>query len=95
MIIHFSRFTTRLPDAEVRRLMEERAPHYREVPGLIQKYYGRDPETGAYCGCYVFETEEARQAFRESELARSMPDTYEVVDRRVEGYDVIFPLYNH
>jgi hypothetical protein len=93
VFIHFVRFTTRLPHEQVRHLFEERAPRYREVPGLLQKYYGYEQESGAFCGCYLFDSEESRQAFRQSELARSIPDVYEVEEARVEGYEVYFPLY--
>jgi hypothetical protein len=93
MFIHFVRFTTRFSHEEVRHLFEERAPRYREVPGLLQKYYGYEPSSGAFCGCYIFDSEESRQAFRQSELARSIPDVYEVEETRVEGYEVFFPLY--
>jgi len=94
MFIHFVRFKTQLPEEEVRRIMEERAPRFRhEVPGLVQKYYGYEQESGAYCGCYIFETEESRRAFRESELARTIPDAYQAEEVRVEAYEVLFPLY--
>jgi hypothetical protein len=53
MFIHFVRFTTPLPQEQVRRIFEERAPRYREVPRLLQKYYGYKPSSGAFCGCYV------------------------------------------
>jgi hypothetical protein len=39
MYIQFVKFASRLPEDQVRRLLEERAPQYREVPGLAQKYY--------------------------------------------------------
>jgi hypothetical protein len=62
MVIHFVRITTYLAQEEVQRIMEERAPRFREVPGLVQKYYGREPTSGAFCGCYIFDSEESRQA---------------------------------
>jgi hypothetical protein len=47
MFIHFVRFKTQLPKEEVRTIMEERAPRFRsEVAGLVQKYYGCDPQSG-------------------------------------------------
>jgi len=47
MFIHFVRFTTQLPEEEVRRIMEERAPRFRrEVAGLVQKHYGYESESG-------------------------------------------------
>ena len=71
--------------------MEERAPRFRrEVAGLVQKYYGYDSESGAFCGCYIFDSEESRQAFRQSELARTIPAAYQAQER-VEAYEVLFP----
>jgi hypothetical protein len=94
MFVHFVRFTTPLPEQEVRRIMEDRAPRFRsEVPGLVQKYYGYEHESGAFCGCYVFDSEESREAFVGSELARTIPAAYEARELRVEGYEVLFPLY--
>src|SRR5829696_5333069 len=94
MVIHFVRFKTRLAQEEVRRIMEERAPRFRsEVPGLMQKYYGYEPESGAFCGCYIFDSEESRQAFAQSELARTIPAAYQAEEVRIEAYEVLFPLY--
>src|SRR5215203_4660358 len=93
MVIHFVRFKTDLAQEEVRRIMEERAPRFREVPGLVQKYYGYEPSSEAFCGCYIFDSEESRQAFRQSELARSIPAAYEAEEVRVEAYEVLFPLH--
>lgn len=93
MVIHFVRFTTHLTQEEVRQIMEERAPRFREVPGLLQKYYGYEPESGAFCGCYLFDSEESRQAFRQSELARTIPVAYQADEVRVEAYEVLLPLY--
>jgi hypothetical protein len=43
------------------------------VPGLLQKIYGRDPETGEFCGIYIFELQAALEASQETELARDEP----------------------
>jgi hypothetical protein len=93
MVIHFVQITTHLAHDKVRRIMEERAPRFREVPGLVQKYYGYEPSSGAFCGCYVFDSEESRQAFRQSELARTIPAAYQAEEVRVEAYEVLFPLH--
>src|SRR5215203_6168663 len=94
MFIHFVRFTTQLPKEEVRRIMEERAPRFRsEVAGLVQKYYGYESENEAFCGCYIFDSEESRQAFRQSELARTIPTAFQAEEIRIEVYEVLFPLY--
>jgi hypothetical protein len=94
MFIHFVRFTTQLPEEEVRRIMEERAPRFRrEVAGLVQKHYGYESESGAFCGCYIFDSEQSRQAFRQSELAGTIPAAYQAQEMRIEAYEVLFPLY--
>jgi hypothetical protein len=63
------------------------------VPGLVQKFYGRDAGTGDVCGIYFFESDEALAAFRETELARTIPAAYEATDVRREVYEVLYPLW--
>jgi len=78
---------------ELERRMYERLPRFREVPGLIQKMYGRDSVSGDVCGIYFFENAESLAAFRDSELAKTIPSAYEATDVRREVYEVICPLY--
>ena len=78
---------------ELERRMYERLPRFREVPGLIQKMYGRDPASGDVCGIYFFEDADSLAAFRDSELAKTIPSAYEATDVRREVYEVICPLY--
>src|SRR5689334_21128376 len=40
MLVLMYKFESRLPAADVRRIMRERAPLFRALPGLVQKYYG-------------------------------------------------------
>jgi hypothetical protein len=44
------------------------------------------------CGIYFFENQAALAAFRETELAKTIPAAYEAVDVRREVYDVLYPL---
>lgn len=90
--ILFVRIKSGLPLPELERRLQERRPRFLEVAGLIQKIYGRDPSSGDVCGIYFFETTADLQAFRQSELARTIPAAYEAVDVRREHYDVLFPL---
>jgi hypothetical protein len=91
--ILFVRIKSGLDVEEFDRRLLERRPRFREVPGLVQKLYGRDDATGDVCGIYCFENHEALAAFRETELARTIPDAYEAVDVRREVYDVLYPLW--
>jgi hypothetical protein len=91
--ILFVRIKSDLDAAELDRRLLERRPRFREVPGLAQKVYGRDPATGDLCGIYFFESAEALVAFRDTELAKTIPAAYEATDVRREVYDVLYPLW--
>ena len=90
--ILFVRVKSQLDEKELERRVDERKPRFLEVPGLIQKIYGKDKASGAMCGIYFFETQGALDAFRKTELAKSIPDAYEATEIRPEVYDVLFPL---
>lgn len=92
--ILFVRIKSGLDAEEFERRLVERRPRFRDVPGLVQKIYGREEASGDVCGIYFFENEEALAAFRETELARTIPAAYEAVDVRREVYDVLYPLWS-
>jgi hypothetical protein len=91
--ILFVRISSPLAAAELDRRLAERRPRFRDVPGLQQKIYGRDPESGDVCGIYFFESDAALAAFRETELARTIPTAYEASSVRRESYDVLYALW--
>jgi hypothetical protein len=88
----FVRIKSRLETKEFERRLLERRPRFLEVPGLVQKIYGRDGATGDVCGIYFFENNAALDAFRETELAQTIPAAYEAIDIRREVYEVLYPL---
>jgi len=88
----FVRIRSALSSEELERRLLERRSRFLDVPGLVQKVYGRDPETGDVCGIYFFESGEALRRFREAELARTIPSAYEAVEVRREAYEVLYPL---
>lgn len=90
--ILFVRVKSQLDEKELERRLIERRPRFLDVPGLIQKIYGRDAATGDVCGIYFFETQATLAAFRETELARTIPTAYEAIEIRREVYDVLYPL---
>jgi heme-degrading monooxygenase HmoA len=67
-----------LPDEQVLEMYHVRAPQYRALKGLIQKYYLRFQTTGEHGALYLWESEEALKEFRESELARTIPNAYQI-----------------
>lgn len=78
MIISLVRFTSKLPEEQVQSTFEERADEYRKVPGLLEKIYVRFRETGEFGAVYVWASEEALTSFRDTELARTIPDAYQI-----------------
>ncbi len=90
--ILFVRAKSGLDAKELDRRLLERRPRFLDVPGLLQKIYGRDRATGAVCGIYFFENERALAAFRASELAKTIPSAYETVEFRPEAYDLLYSL---
>jgi heme-degrading monooxygenase HmoA len=80
MIVSLVRFTSSLSDDAVQATFEERADRYRGVPGLVEKVYLRFRDTGEFGAVYVWASEEDMLRFRETDLARTIPDAY-----RVEG----------
>jgi len=91
--ILFVRVRSTLEPEELERRLLARRPRFREVPGLVQKIYGRDETTGHICGIYFFEDPASLAAFRETELAQTIPTAYEADDIRREIYEVMYPLH--
>lgn len=90
--ILFAHVKSQLDEKELERRVLERRPRFYDVPGLVQKIYGKDKTTGDVCGIYFFESDEALAAFRETELAKTIPTAYEAVEIRLEVYDLLYPL---
>ncbi len=93
MIIQIVRLKTSLNEDELTKRAREREPQFKAIPGLLQKYYVKiDPE-GQYGGIYVWDSKESLQAFKESELAKSIPAAYRVIETpNIEILDVLFRL---
>ena len=87
------RFRSKLPFDEIMKIVEERAPEFRALAGLQQKYYLQDPATGEIGGLYLWESQEAFDAYRESELRASIAKAYQAEGvPRVEVYRVVKTL---
>ena len=79
MIAQFIRFETSLSEADVIAISKERMPQFQKVPGLVQKHYMKLDEPNHYGGFYMWESREAMAAFRETELAKTIPSAYQIV----------------
>lgn len=87
------RFKSSLTLDEVISVVDERAPEFRALAGLQQKYYLQDPATGEYAGLYMWDSPQSLQSYRDSELRASIAEAYEVDgEPRVEVYRVMKPL---
>lgn len=94
MLIMTVKFKSALSHEEALAVVEERIDEYRSFPGLIQKYYGHEKGTGAYTGVFVWESEEALRAFRESELSQSTATAYQAIEPpRIEVFDLFEALW--
>lgn len=93
MVIRLVKFKSALSDAEVLRRYRERAPRYRELSGLIQKYYIKDPATDEHGAVYVWDSRESMEDFQNSELSLSIPEAYQIVGQvRIEVMDMVYTL---
>lgn len=88
MFIQTVTFESNLPQDELFRRADERTDAYRAVPGLIQKYYVKYGER-TYGGVMLWESKEAIVAFKDTELSRTIADTYGVEGApRIEIHEV-------
>ena len=95
MILQFVKLKSNLPEEELLTKAKERKPEFEAIPGLLQKYYVKMNEEGNYGGIYVWDRKESLMAFKESDLAKSIPQAYEVVEApNVEIMSILFQLRN-
>ncbi len=50
MILQFVKLKTWLSEEELLKIAHERAPQFRSIPGLVQKYYVRREGPGEFAG---------------------------------------------
>lgn len=78
---------------EVDDLFRERAGHYREMDGLLQKFYLHDEESGRVGGVYVFDSKASSETLFESDIHASLRDAYEAREVEIETFHVMLPLH--
>jgi heme-degrading monooxygenase HmoA len=71
------RFKSDLTFDQVNEIVEKRAPEFEALTGLQQKYYLQDVVSGEYAGLYVWESPEALDEFRKSELRATIAKAYQ------------------
>lgn len=87
------RLRSELDRDEIERIMKERAPEFRALEGLEQKYYLEGPEPGEYGGFYLWRSLEDVVVYRESDLAASIASAYQGVgEPDITVFKVVMPL---
>jgi hypothetical protein len=88
------KFNSTLSAEKLINVCKENLEVFRNVPGLVQKYYIAEESTGAISGIYIFENKNARETFWNSALAKDIPTTYGVIPEtlRVEQYEMAIVL---
>lgn len=92
-IIQTVRLKSTLSEEELLTTARERLPQFEALPGLIQKYYIRLENEGEYMGVYIWESAEAMQGYRESDLAATIAQAYALTEPpQVEVNEIMFQL---
>jgi heme-degrading monooxygenase HmoA len=93
MIIQIIRLKSSLAEEELLKKAKERESGFKAIAGLLQKYYVKLKEPGQYGGVYIWDSRESLMAFRESDLAASIPQAYQLTEAPdIEIMDVLFQL---
>ena len=93
MILQIVTLRSALSEEELLDIARDRAPQFRAIPGLVQKYYVRREGPGEFAGVYLWDSRESLAAYRESDLAKSIAEAYRVVEPpTIEVGEVLFPL---
>ena len=95
MILQFVKLKSNLPEEDILNKATERKPEFEAIAGLLQKYYVKINDEGNYGGIYVWDSKESLIAFKESDLAKSIPQAYEVIESpNIEIMKIMFQLRN-
>lgn len=86
-------FESELSLDKIESRFRERAQQFRDMDGLLQKFYIHDEESGRIGGIYVFDSEESRDALFESEIHAKLRDGSDVRNLEITTFHVSFPLY--
>ena len=72
------RLKSNLSEEELLKRAREREPQFKAISGILQKYYIKLGDN-EYGGVYIWDSMESIMEFRQSELAASIPQAYEVI----------------
>ncbi|QMU57398.1 MAG: hypothetical protein GKR98_03775 [Boseongicola sp.] len=94
-VVQIIRFETTLPRDVVLAKARERREEFRDVDGLVQKYYVELNSANTYGAVYIWESKEAMGAFFQSDLAKSIPAAYRIRGKPdIEVISGVFRLHD-
>ena len=80
---------------EMIKLSETREDLYKNVPGLLQIVYMKDERTNLAGSILFFDNEESLNAYRVSDLAKSIPNIYDLIQPpELQIFDLIKQVIN-
>ena len=95
MIVQFVQFESALTLEECTAIAREREPRYAATPGLLQKYYLKLGKPNHFGGFLIWDSRESMLAFRETELAKTIPTAYKVIGAPdIDVFEMMFPLHD-
>lgn len=95
MILQIVKLRSNLSEEDLLSKAREREPQFKAIPGLVQKYYVKTSQQGEYGGVYVWDSLESLHTFQKTDLAKSIPEAYEIVTAPgIEIMDILFQLRN-
>ena len=84
------KFKSELSLDEINEIVESRADDFRALGGLQQKYYLLGSGSGEVGGLYLWESPEALDEYRQSELRETIAKAYKAVNKpQVEVFSVL------
>ena len=88
------RFRSTFKSSELNQLFHDNLDHFKNVPGLLEKYYLKDEQSDVVGGIYIFDSKSSKINFWNSDLAKSIPGTYGVImeSLKVEQLDVTIDM---
>lgn len=72
------RFKSALSVEELTKRYTERLPLFRNLPGLLQKYYIYDPVSQEWGGVYLWDSQDSLERYKASDLCKSIAEAYQV-----------------
>ena len=81
-------FTADASPKQFDALVQEDAPIFAKIDGLIHKYFIFNHEQKTYGGVYIFESKDALRAYMDSEIYKSVIENPDWSNHLVRHYEV-------